>query len=288
VRTGWQFYQITSRRQALELEFEIIVKTGEDAVDMKAGLETFQGMSDAARKIATSFANDQVLKRINYKSDIKTRLKHSFKGSYGQRFSIDIQGGAEQRAINEMGTEVFVELLSHTMMAARYGRTPNLSKSAQVVLDAMRMSEIDLIDEIRSSCMRRVHKVPAKFNQDVLLRHAPKGAQPVVVAHFDRSSAKLLDPIFDPVEVEIRAAVSRLNINTGNGRCKLLGEKDTVAFGFSGDYFFIDVDLKKHFSENLDANNGTPQEHWSYIPIRAQRVKLNDGKVVKYLIRGMA
>lgn len=126
----------------MELDFEIIVETEENNVDMKSGLETFQGMSDAVRKIATSFANDQVLKRINYKSDIRTKLKHSFKGSYGQRFSMDIIGKGDQATINQIGKDVFIELVSHTINEARYGKPKKISRGAQGILDSMRMSEI--------------------------------------------------------------------------------------------------------------------------------------------------
>lgn len=134
--------------------------------------------------------------------------------------------------------------------------------------------------------MRRIHKVPAKFNHDVSLRYVRRGAEPVVVGKFDQRSAKLLNPVFHPEEVVVSAAVTRLNINTGNGRFRVLGEKDTVAFGFSADYVFIDVELKKKFSENLDDNNGVPPDHWSYIRLRAQTIRLKDGKAVKYLVRG--
>lgn len=271
----------------MEIDLEAIVETPDASVDMKAGLETFQGMSDAARKIAISFANDKVLQRINYKSDIRTRMKHSFKGSYGLRFSIDILGRAEQNAINDMGKETLVELISYTMTAARYGRVPKLSKQASLVVESMRMSELDLIEEIRSSCMRKIHKVPAKFNHDVVLNYKERGAAPVQLAKFDKRSAQLLTPIHDAKELRVSAAISRLNINTGNGRLTPIGERDTFAFGFSGDYAYIDVNLKKLFSENLDDNNGVPSNQRTFIDFVAQTIRLKDGKIVKYIVRRM-
>lgn len=269
----------------MEINLEAIVDTPEASVDMKSGLETFQGMSDAARKIAISFANDKVLQRINYKSDIRTRMKHSFKGSYGLRFSIEVLGRAEQNAINEMGKETLVELISYTMTAARYGKVHKLSKQAAFVIDNMRMSELDLIEEIRNSCMRKIHKVPAKFNQDVVLNYKERGANPVQLARFDKKSAQLLTPIHDAKELHVSAAISRLNINTGNGRLTPIGEKDTFAFGFSGDYANINVNLKKLFSENLDDNNGVPSNQRKFIDFFAQTIRLKDGKIVKYIIR---
>lgn len=271
----------------MEIDLEAVVDTPDASVDMKSGLETFQGMSDAARKIAISFANDKVLQRINYKSDIRTRMKHSFKGSYGLRFSIEVLGRAEQNAINEMGRDTLVELISYTMIAARHGRVPKLSRRASLVIDSMRMSELELIEEIRSSCMRKIHKVPAKFDQDVVLNYKARGADPVQLAKFNKRSALLLTPVHDAKEILVSATISRLNINTGNGRLTPIGEKETVAFGFSGDYANINVNLKKLFSENLDENNGIPSNQRKFIDFRAQTIRLRDGKVVKYIIRRM-
>jgi len=271
----------------MEIDLEAVVDTPDASVDMKSGLETFQGMSDAARKIAISFANDKVIQRINYKNDIRTRMKHSFKGSYGLRFSIEVLGRAEQRAINEMGKGTLVELLSYTMTAASYGKVPDLSDEATAVIEKMRMSEQELIEEIRSSCMRKIHKVPAKFNHDVVLNYRPRGADPVKLAKFDKKSAQLLTPIHDAREILVSASISRLNINTGNGRLTPIGEKDTFAFGFDSDYALVDVDLKKHFSENLDENNGVPSKKRTHIQFTARTVRLKDGKIVKYIVRKM-
>lgn len=271
----------------MDIDLEAVVDTPDASVDMKSGLETFQGMSDAARKIAISFANDKVLQRINYKSDIRTRMKHSFRGSYGLRFSIEVLGRKEQAAINEMGKDTLVELISYTMTAARYGKVRKLSKRAAYVINNMRMSELELIEEIRSSCMRKIHKVPAKFNQDVVLNYRVRGADAIQLAKFNKKSALLLTPIHDARELRVSAAISRLNINTGNGRLTPAGEKDTFAFGFSGDYANINVNLKKLFSENLDYNNGVPSNQRKFIEFFAQTIRLKDDKIVKYIIRRM-
>lgn len=271
----------------MEINLEAVVETPDSSVDMKSALDTFQGMSDAVRKITASFANDKVIQRVNFKGDVRTKMKHSFSGSYGLRFSIEILGKDEQIAVNEMGKDVLIELLSYTMTAARYGKVPRLSKAAIAVVDHMRMSEQELIEEIRSSCMRKIHRVPLKFNQDVILRYKPRGTQAVKLANFDQKSARLLAPIHDPQEILVSAAISRLNINTGNGRLTAIGEKDTTAFGFSGDYNFVNVNLKKHFSENLDDNNGVPASQRTYIDFRAQTIRLRDGQIVKYIVRRM-
>lgn len=272
----------------MELDFEIIVDSPEPAVDMKAGLDTLQGISDAARKITISFANDELAKRLSYQGGIRTKLKQSFRGSFGQRFSIEVLGNHEQGRINEIGKSTFVELLAHTLTAAKYGKPRKLSLEARAILDEMQMSENDLVEEIRTSCMRRVHKLSAKFGHDVTVSYKPRNEDRLEVGKFTKKSALMLNTVFDPARIKISAAVSRLNINTGNGRLRLKGEKETVAFGFFGDYFFVDMDLKKIFSENLDENNGVRSDHWEHISLYAQTIRLKSGKIVKYLISGVA
>ncbi|MNG25504.1 hypothetical protein D3C84_1103690 [compost metagenome] len=82
------------------------------------------------------------------------------------------------------------------------------------------------------------------------------------------------------------ASIRRFNTNTGNGRLQLEGEDETVAFGFRVNYRDVDFVMKKKFSENLDANNGVDVEHWEYLELVANPIRLLDGQVVKYLVVG--
>lgn len=269
---------------ALEINLEAVVQTPESQVDMKSGLDTFQGVSDAMRKIAESLLNDEVIHRINYKSDIRTTLKESFEGSFGQRFSLDVLGSSQQRKLNEIGLRNFIDLIHYFMTEAKYGTPRRLTPGAAHYLDSVRFSEADLVEEIRRSCMRRVHKVAKTFSHNLVVRAYDAQDRAVLIGKFDKKSADLLDPTFDPRIVQISASVTRLNINTGNGRIQLLGENTTTAFGFAGDYNFIDLRLKKAISENLDDNNGVRVEQRTYIELMARRLVLRDGKIVKYVV----
>ena len=65
----------------MSINFDIEIDSPEYAVDMKSGLDTLQGVSDATRTIAESVLTDRVVRRQSYKSKVRTKLKRTFKGS---------------------------------------------------------------------------------------------------------------------------------------------------------------------------------------------------------------
>lgn len=272
----------------MELQFEAVIDSPTYSADMKSALDTLQGISDATRKITESILTDDIVKRINFKSDIRTNLKKSFKGSFGQQFSLDVEGKKNIDKINEIGVKNFVDIVHFILMESRYGETRILSSKAKKFLEEIKFSENELIEEVRSSCMKNAHKISGKFGHDVTVRFKGPSGRRVFVGKFDKNSAGLLNPKFDPRKANIRAGITRLNINTGNGRLQLIGENTTTAFGFSGDYANIELRLKKLFSENLDDNNGVRADAWNYLELTAQRLVLKNGKVVKYVVTDAA
>ncbi|MEM8013591.1 hypothetical protein Q4R53_15130, partial [Morganella morganii] len=79
-------------------------------------------------------------------------------------------------------------------------------------------------------------------------------------------------------------SITRLNINTGNGRLLIKGQNDTVAFGFPARYEDVKKTAKKQFSANLDNNNGISRDEWKTLSLKAHTQKTNDGRIIKYLI----
>lgn len=78
-----------------------------------------------------------------------------------------------------------------------------------------------------------------------------------------------------------------MNINTGNGRLLVEGESNTIAFGFSHEYKEVTREAKKLFSTNLDHNNVIPNsDNWERLKLNVQPIRLRDGKIVKYIIKG--
>ncbi|EOH6358049.1 hypothetical protein ACMA1Q_003633 [Acinetobacter baumannii] len=100
---------------------------------------------------------------------------------------------------------------------------------------------------------------------------------------FDSITNEALDAIQTVEVIDIEAAVTRLNINTGNGRIQLPDETQTVAFGFGNTFESTNFEIKKMFSENLDQNMGIDPEFRTYLRFKASPVKLLDSTIVKYI-----
>ena len=70
----------------MSINLDVLIDTPEHSVDMKTGLETLLGVSDATRSISETVLIGHVPKKQNAKSNVRTNLKQSFKGSYGHEF----------------------------------------------------------------------------------------------------------------------------------------------------------------------------------------------------------
>lgn len=139
---------------------------------------------------------------------------------------------------------------------------------------------------MRESPLRNIHEVPKKFGYKVLLNRRSSAHNREVLVQFDKETSLVLDAKKTDERVTLLASIRRLNTNTGNGRLQVKGGEETVAFGFSTMYRDVRLATKKKFSENLDYNNGIDIEHWKYLEIIAAPVKLQDEKIVKYIVLG--
>ncbi|HCD6630742.1 hypothetical protein [Pseudomonas aeruginosa] len=272
----------------MTVNFDVVIESPDYAVDMKSGLETLQGISDASRTITEALVTKVVPHRQTKGSPVRTTLKKTFQGSYGQNFSIDILDADAQRELRRLGHEVFIELLTYFMHEAVYVESPELSDRAQTALEELGDASEELMLQLRQSPMTNIHKVVDRYDYSVKIRYKKRALEPRVVADFNERTSAALSPMQDPNIVELTASITRLNINTGNGRLLLLGEDETVAFGFASGYQFVGYDAKKRFSENLNYNNGRERENWRHFRIDARPLRLPDGRVIKYFITGFS
>ncbi len=270
----------------MTINFDLVIETEEDSVDMKAGLESMQGVSDALRCVAESVLAGKTPKRQTHKSKVRTSLKRSFKGSYGHIFSIDLYDEGLRKKLNAIGRPAFVELISYFISESLYMESQPLSPKAQKVLEELGERAESVVSQLRVSSLENIHEISNKFNHDVRVRYRKSRYNQVVLAKFDRKTAKVLQAKPSDEVVELEVMVTRLNIYTGNGRLQVKGQDETVAFGFGITYRDVRLEAKKVFSENLNYNNGLKLGKWRYIKIKASPVKLRDGKVVKYIVKG--
>lgn len=269
----------------MEINLEAIINTGGYSVDMKTGLDTLQGISDTTRHITETILNEKNIDNLNPKSKIRTELRGSFKGSYGQKFSILIDDDDAQKRLKKIGTKTFLEMMSHIISEALHEDPPELSDKAQKIIDHLGLLVPKLIQKLRKSPLRDSHEVTEKFGSTVTLAHNFKRKTQLSIIELNEDTAEKTKAVHDKTEVEITAAITRFNIKTGNGRLQPTDSEETYAFGFMGKYSDIPTSTKKKFSANLDGNNGQLEDKWRPIKIIATSLKKNDGIVIKYLVK---
>lgn len=267
------------------IDLDAVIETPDATVDMKAGLDTLQGISDAVRCITETVLIEKVPERKSHKSSVRTSLKRSFKGSYGQIFSIDIYDDKLQTKFRRIGRGTFVELLAYYLQESIYEDTKPLSEKAKNIDDKLADKSEQLVQQIRKSMLENIHAVPSQFDYDVKIRFRQSRDEQIVLAKFNSDTASVLVAIEDEQEQEITASITRLNINTGNGRLKVVGENETIPFGFDRPYKDVKFSDKKMLSENLDKNNGVVDEDRVTLDLTVTPLRLMDGKIVKFLVR---
>lgn len=270
----------------MSINFDVVIDSSDDSVDMKAGLDTLQGVSDATRYIAETLLSERVPERQTHKAKVRTTMKQSFRGSYGQKFSIDIYDDKLQSRFNKIGKAVFAELVSHFLKDSIYAEHADLSPKAQIIIEQLGELHEELVQRLRTSSLSNIHEVTTKFGYDVKVRYRKSRDDQIILAQFDTETAGVLEAVQSNETVDLVAGITRLNTHTGNGRLQILNENETIAFGFGGQYQSLEITAKKRFSENLHFNNGRPRDHWAYLNITASPIRLRDGRVIKYIVKG--
>lgn len=270
----------------MSINLDLVIETEEDTVDMKTALDSMQGVSDAVRYAAEGILTEKAPKRLSHKSNVRTLLKRSFKGSYGHIFILDVIDADLKKKLNTIGKSSFVELLAYLMNESLYAESQDLSPRAQKTLNKLGETAEDIVKQLRVSSLENIHETSIKFNHSVKIRYRKSREVQTIIAKFDRNTAEALKATQSEQEIDLTVIVTRLNIHTGNGRLQIKGAEETVAFGFGIEYKSVKLEAKKLFSANLDKNNGVPSDKWEYLKITAAPIKLRDGKIVKYIVKG--
>lgn len=134
--------------------------------------------------------------------------------------------------------------------------------------------------------MEHLHSVSNNFNQDVKLRFRQSREKQTTLTTINKSSYATLKPVTNKTKINILASITRLNINTGNGRLLIKGEAETVAFGFPAEKRYRDLKLasKKPFSKNLHTNNGKSSDELETLELKVHTQRTRSGRIIKYII----
>ncbi|MEQ5092488.1 hypothetical protein ABN224_21135 [Providencia rettgeri] len=270
------------------INFDIVIDSEDYSVDMNSGLETLKGASEATRQIATTLLTGQVPKKLTSTNKIRTKLRKTFKGSFGQEYSLEIECSALKKTYEDIGENVFSELVGYFINEALYKESNKLSNKANnMISDLGEECHDELIEQLRKSSLERLHTISKNFKKNVKLRYRESDHKQATLADINKDSYLSLVPVINRGKVDIVASITRLNINTGNGRLLIPGQNETVAFGFPSSYKDVKQAAKKKFSENLDSNNGIHSDKWKTLRLIAHTLRTKDGRIIKYLIEGI-
>lgn len=273
----------------MRINFDLVIDCPGNTVDMKVSLQSMQGVSDAIRTISETIVNDVVPERKTLNDDMRTELENSFTGSYGQNFSLVTYSEKAEDKITSIGEKAVVELINYYLAEALFQDYPELSESASKVVEELGITSDKLVNTLRNGTLQRAHTVPNTLDYDVIIHHKNDKKVIETLQVLNKETYAVLVPKKDKKTVNLFIAVTRLNIFTGNGRCKVKNDNSTktIAFGFIK-YKALSQTNKKIFSTNLDLNNGLEHEEvLTYIKVKARALVKNDGEVVKYIIESI-
>lgn len=266
------------------IEFDVVMESEDYSVEMNSGLETLLGASETTRRIVETVLTERVPEKLTNNNKVQSRLKKTFQGSFGQRFSLEIEDVKVKRKLRSTGKAVIIELIQHFINEGLYRQPIPLSVKAKKRLKDLEKVEDKLIDVLRKSSFEHLHSLSSSFGRDVKLRYRKNSIDVKSIASINRGSYATLQPKIDRKKFEIIASITRLNIHTGNGRLQLIGSNETVAFGFEQKYHLVPRAIKSKLSNDLDHNNKVAQAQWSTLNLRVHTLKLKSGKIVKYII----
>ena len=270
------------------MNLDIVITGDEHSVDMKSGLNTLLGVSDTVTLITDTVLTESVSKRITSAKKVRTRLKQSFKGSYGQIFSIEIKDDVLKKRFKEIGNSAIAELIRYFISEALHIEPLKLSDKASGILTKLTGIEEELTDLLRKSSLRNAHDAPISLGRNVKIRHRENKVNFTEIIELSKETSIYLNPTVDKSIIKISASITRLNINTGNGRLALENATETVAFGFVGKYREQKNEAKKKFSENLNVNNLVKSENWKRIDMLVKPMRSRNGNIIKYLITSVS
>ncbi|CAK2108059.1 conserved hypothetical protein [Vibrio crassostreae] len=269
------------------MKLDLIIQTEEHAVDMKTGLETISGASEAVRSVVEAVITDKVSQRNTSANKVRNKMMESFEGSYGLVFEVGTEDPELKAKLSRIGNETMSQVIGYFISEALYLECPPLSVAAsQLIREVSAETQGILIDKLRRSPLQNAVSVPSSYGHNVVLKTHTGEFERRDIITLSQSSKTNLSPKTNKEVIHFRACITRLNINTGNGRLLIEGESETVAFGFPSAYREVRVAARKRFSENLDKNNGVSSDKWEYIDIVATSLRLKSGHIIKYLISG--
>jgi len=273
----------------MNINLDVVVKSNEYEIDMQYGLDTLKGTSDVTSIIAESILKSKVPEKRTHKSDVRTKLKGTFSGSYGQRFQLEIKNKKLQSELRKIGNEVFIELIGYYISEAIFvDITDQLSHEASKLIEDLEHIYEPLMKRLYEP-LKEMHKISVNFNQDVALNYKKRGVDKKEIVYLNSQTiTQLTETTIQPQVESIKVIITRFNSMTGNGRFLIKATNNIVSFGFATDLVAVRQQLKKGITENLHQNNGVRIDGREYIIVNVRKMTLQNNRVIKYLVTGLS
>lgn len=267
----------------MKVSLDLVINSGDEDVDMEYALQTLLAASGVASVITEAVLRGKVKEKIYPKNEVRTKLKHSFSGSYGQAFDVVILDKKIQARLRNMTRAVFSEVMSYYIHESLFVESPVMSVEAEYVIESLQDIEDELTKTLRNR-LKSMHKISEMCHYSVDLNYRKPG-QKQKIATLDDTTALNISELTESGNVsEIEVIITRFNTFTGNGRLLINGEDKTISFGFLNGLKYVTESQKKIISKNLHDNNDVDEAQRQYVTLKVKSLAISNGDIVKYLI----
>ncbi|MBL0612280.1 hypothetical protein JD508_18810 [Aeromonas jandaei] len=270
----------------MKVNLDVVIKSGDDDVDMDYALETLSGTVSISCLLAEAILRGRVKERRTHADSVRANLKQSFKSSYGQKFELVINDKNLISKLNKIGKSVFSEVMSYYIREALYLEQPSISNEAASVIDSLCDIEVELVGRLMNP-LKQMHRISIESDFDIALNYRKPG-ETYNIACLNQETGMIINAQVEGTSTyEIEAAITRFNSMTGNGRLILKDDNEirTISFGFKDSLKYVTESYKKRISENLHQNNAKKADNRTYIKLNVYDIKITNGSVVKFLIK---
>lgn len=274
---------LSIRGEIMKVSLDLVINSGDDEIDMDYALQTLLGASGVTSIITEAILRGKVKENRHQSNEIRTNLKHSFTGSFGQRFDVVISDRKVAARLSSMTRTVFAEVMSYYIYESLFLEGPVLSDAAKKVVSGLDDIEDELTKAIRNR-LKNMHKISTMCNYSVDLNYRKPGEKQKIITLNKNTALNITELIETNHDHQIEAIVTRFNTFTGNGRLLVRGEEKTTSFGFLNGLKYVTDAQTKKITSNLDANNRLAEEEREYLLLKVRDLTVSNGEVVKYLI----
>ena len=274
---------LSIRGEIMKVSLDLVINSGDDEIDMDCALQTLLGASGVTSIITEAILRGKVKENRHQSNEIRTNLKHSFTGSFGQRFDVVISDRKVAARLSSMTRTVFAEVMSYYIYESLFLEGPALSDAAKKVVSGLDDIEDELTKAIRNR-LKNMHKISTMCNYSVDLNYRKPGEKQKIITLNKNTALNITELIETNHDHQIEAIVTRFNTFTGNGRLLVRGEEKTTSFGFLNGLKYVTDAQTKKITSNLDANNRLAEEEREYLLLKVRDLTISNGEVVKYLI----